>query len=161
MNDSTQNECDKVLAPKYGLYEASKILILRIVATWLSLLILWTNTENGKAFFNTLAVFAISQLLYAVSIKAYSTVRQVYSTIVIIIVAVIGLIAVAGLIGVAALVSTDGGCVISLVKSTNQIPIWGSESFIYAIAIILPIAYAFEWGSSWFAKDDIAVERRE
>ena len=52
MNDSTQNECDKVLAPKYGLYEASKILILRIVATWLSLLILWTNTENGKAFFN-------------------------------------------------------------------------------------------------------------
>ena len=109
MNDSTQNECDKVLAPKYGLYEASKILILRIVATWLSLLILWMNTENGKAFFNTLAVFAISQLLYAVSIKAYSTVRQVYSTIVIIIVAVIGLIAIAGLIGVAALVSTDGG----------------------------------------------------
>jgi len=161
LNDSTQNECDKVLAPKYGLYEASKILILRIVATWLSLLILWMNTENGKAFFNTLAVFAISQLLYAVSIKAYSTVRQVYSTIVIIIVAVIGLIAIAGLIGVAALVSTDGGCVISLVKSTNQIPIWGSESFIYAIAIILPIAYAFEWGSSWFAKDDIAVERRE
>ena len=161
MNDSTQNECDKVLAPKYGLYEASKLLILRIVATWLSLLILWMNTENGKAFFNTLAVFAISQLLYAVSIKAYSTVRQVYSTVVIIIVAIIGLIAIAGLIGVAALVSTDGGCVISLVKSTNQIPIWGSESFIYAIAIILPIAYAFEWGSSWFAKDDIAVERRE
>lgn len=161
MNDCTQNESDKVLAPKYGMYEASKILILRIVATWISLLILWTNTENGKAFFNTLAVFAISQLLYAVSIKAYSTVRQVYSTIVIVIVAIIGLIAIAGLIGVAALVGTDGGSVISLVKSTNQIPIWGSESFIYAIAIILPIAYAFEWGSSWFAKGDIAAERRE
>ena len=161
MDDCTQKDCDKVIAPKYGMYEASKILILRIVATWMSLLILWTNTENGKAFFNTLAVFAISQLLYAVSIKAYSTVRRVYSTIVIIIVAIIGLVAIAGLIGVAALVNTDGGSVISLVKSTNQIPIWGSEYFIYVIAVILPIAYAFEWGSSWFAKGDIPVEGRD
>lgn len=151
MTKEQEKEYTANISHKYGIREAGNILVLRIFATWISLLLLWMNAESGKAFFNTLAVFSISQLLYAVSIKANDAIRQIFSFLVILIIAFVGLVALSGLIGAAVIMPTEIGYMIALVRNSNQIYLFRSELFIYTMAIILPIAYTIEWGTGWIS----------
>lgn len=149
---SQQIEYEGILYNKYGLYDTAKLLLLRIFATALSILILWVSVENSKVFFNTLAMFSISQLLYALSLKANDTIRKVFSLFAIIIVMFMGFIAIVGLMGNATIIQTDTGTIIALIRATNTIPLFSGELFVSIIGVVLIVLYSVEWGTSWYAK---------
>lgn len=139
-----------VLKSQYGTMSAVHILIARIFSAALSLLILWTGVENGKAFFNSLMIFGIGQFLFAISLKAANSVRKVFSTLVWIFIAVICFVAVGGLFGAIAILPTEIGHMIAMVRPGNTIYLFRADSFILVISVLLILVYVIEWGTSWF-----------
>lgn len=137
--------------PKYGAHEAGKLLLLRIFIVALSLYVLWVNAENSKAFFSTLFTFSLSQLLYALSLRAQDAIRQVVGFVALFFIGVLVFTSTIGLFGGLVIIPTEVGYMISLVKSTQQIYLFRSESFIYISGIILLFVYVIEWCTSWFS----------
>lgn len=137
--------------PKYGAHEAGKLLLLRIFLVSLSLYVLWVNAENSKAFFSTLFIFSLSQLLYALSLRALDTIRQVVEFVALFFIGVLVFVSTIGLFGGLVIIPTEVGYMISLVKSTQQIYLFRSESFVYVSGIVLLFMYIIEWCTSWFS----------
>ncbi|WP_295237020.1 hypothetical protein [Veillonella sp.] len=149
--------------PKYEVYSASKLLLLRLFVTLLSCMILWTNAEESKSFFNTLVVFSLSQLLYILSIKCNDKIRQIFSWISLAVILGIIFLSVVGLMGVASIVNTDVGFVIAFIKPGKLVPLFGSEGFVITIAFGLMFLYTIEWATGWFAKksDDVEIQKAD
>lgn len=140
-----------VATPKYELDSAGKLMLLRIFATVLSCLILWTSSNVGANFFKTLTVFAISQLLYALSIKCVDVIRRIFSFVSLGVILIILLISIAGLMGIAEIKPTDIGYMILFSNKIVQIPFMRSEIFVYGIATIMCFLYVIEWATGWYA----------
>ncbi|HJE82660.1 hypothetical protein [Megasphaera stantonii] len=149
MSENRKYEVNSI--PKYGAHEAGKLLLLRIFIVALSLYVLWVNAENSKAFFSTLFTFSLSQLLYALSLRAQDAIRQVVEFVALFFIGVLVFASTIGLFGGLVIVPTEVGYVISLVKSTQQIYLFRSESLVYVSGIILLFVYVIEWCTSWFS----------
>jgi hypothetical protein len=140
-----------VATPKYELDSAGKLMFLRVFATLLSCLILWTSSDAGTNFFKTLTVFAISQLLYALSIKCVDVIRRIFSFVSLGAILIILLISLSGLMGIAEITLTDVGYMILFSNKINQIPFMRSEIFVYVIATSMCFLYVIEWATGWYA----------
>ncbi|WP_295182803.1 hypothetical protein [Veillonella sp.] len=140
----TTKKVQVITYSKYEVYSASKLLLLRIFVTLLSCVILWTNAEESRSFFNTLVVFSLSQLSYILSIKCNDKIRQLFSWISLAVILVITFISVVGLMGVASIVNTDVGFVIAFIKPGKLVPLFGSEGFVISIAFGLLLLYTIE-----------------
>lgn len=138
------------LIPQYMIISTAHILVFRIFATALSLLILWMGAEKNDTFFSTLMVFTIGQLLFVVSLKALTTIREILRLVIITGLAGIAFIALGGLLGGIHIVSTEVGYMIAFVKATKIIYLCGSNSFVTFVGMLLIIVYVVEWGTSWF-----------
>lgn len=151
MSKEKREEESFVLNPQYGMFSAARILVFRSLAAALSILILWKSAENNETFFSTLTVFAIGQLLYAVSLKAMNAIRKLFSLLIIVGIAFMGFIALGGLFGAIRIIPTEVGHMIALVKPTSIIYLWESDAFVFWMGGLLIFAYVVEWGTSWFA----------
>lgn len=139
-----------ILKSQYGTISAVHILIARIFAAAVSLLILWTVVENGKTFFNSLMIFGIGQFLFAISLNAANSVRKIFRALVWFFIAFICFIAVEGLFGSIAILPTEIGYMIAMVRPGDVIYLFGADSFIWVVAVLLMLVYVIEWGTSWY-----------
>lgn len=130
--------------PKYEIYSAGKLMLFRIFATSLSAIIMWYSSDYSKPFFNTLAVFSISQLLYVFSIKCRDSIRQIFSYVALMIILWITFIAITGLMGITDVVSTDVGYMIAFVKSGDVLYLFSSSMFILITTVLLIFIYVIE-----------------
>lgn len=138
--------------PKYEIYSAGKLMLFRIFATSLSAIIMWYSSDYSKLFFNTLAVFSISQLLYVFSIKCRDSIRQIFSYVALMIILCITFIAITGLMGITDIVSTDVGYMIAFAKSGDVLYLFRSSMFILITTVLLIFIYVIEWGTSWYSE---------
>lgn len=134
------------------IYSAGKLMMLRSFLTVVTMLLLWINSDSSKVFFNSLAVFSMSQLIYSFSITCRDTIRKVFGFISIFIILIVAFVALGGLLGGMAILPTDAGYMLSIVRSYSTSYVMNVDTFIYLCAGVLIILHVSEWGTGWFSE---------
>ena len=138
----------------YEFINYGKIVAAKLFTMWVSMFLLWTSTGIANEFFKSLILITISQLLYAYSIRAKTTLRAIVSLLSVLIILPFLLIGLVGILGKIMLVETELGYFLTISDGKSLYSLVSSVSIVYIMVVVLSLIYIVEWGTGYKAKGE-------
>lgn len=136
----------------YEFMSVGRLMLARIFAMGLSLFFLWNSIYSTGEFFKSLVLIIIAQLLYNVSIKAKTTIRSIFSFIVLFILLVLLFMGFIGVWGNAVITPSAAGPYITIINNGEMYYLFRSVSVVVFMAFVFPIIYIIEWVTGYNVK---------
>lgn len=154
MKNKCNNDNDIRICSNYELDSLLSIMICRIVFLWVSTVLLWKNSGMEDVFFNSLFMFAVSQIMYTMSIKSKTLIRRIIKGLVLIYSLFLGGLSVCGFNGAVKIQIEDAFPYIFLINKFNRVNLVSVENLIWCTAIVLTIIFILELATWCFQKEE-------